>query len=95
MNAVLWKVGPDFKARMGANAGKIKRLMVFKELDTNKEYKLNLPLDEGRRTTNWLNYSQEGNVFYGIQAQGKNPKNIDFYKGFTRVEVKNKYKEKV
>ncbi len=89
MNAVLWKIGTDFKRKRGEKAGGISRLFIFKELETEKEFKMNLPLDWAG-SQNWLNYAQEGNVFFGLQVQGLHPKNIDFYKGFTRVEVKEK-----
>jgi len=83
MNAVLWKVGTKFTAQKGANAGRECIKLVFRELDTNKEYKANLPTS----MHDWMRYVQEGNVFYGLTV---NPEwnTINYYQGFTRVEVK-------
>lgn len=95
IDAVLWKIGPDFKARLGANKGEIKRLFIFKELNTNDQFKANVPIDgKNQNTVNMIKNGQEGNVFFGLQTQEKNPKNIDVYKPFNRIEIKEKNRAK-
>lgn len=89
INAVLWKLGPRFTKKYGDGAGEVARTWVFKQLDTNKEFKLNMPDNFGRRQ-DWEKYATEGNIFYGMSPQQKYPDRIDFYKGFTNVVRKGK-----
>lgn len=94
MNLILWKIGTDFKAKRGANAGGIVRLFVFKDMETEKEYKMNLPLAHPV-AKDWLHYAQVGNIFHGCQAQGLHPNNVDYFKRFNTVTVKEKYRGSV
>lgn len=90
INAYLFKIGPDFKSEKGALAGDIKRLFIFRELDTEKEFRANIPLQDNEVASRFLPNGQVGNVFFGLQTQDQHPKNIDVYKPFTRVEIKEK-----
>lgn len=89
VNAVLWKVGPTFTKKFGDGAGDTARTWVFKELDTNKEFKMNMP-DKFGRKQDWEKYATEGNIFYGMTPLEQYPNRINFYEGFTKVTRKGK-----
>lgn len=95
INAYLFKIGTDFKSKRGAKAGDIKRLFIFRELDTEEEYKANIPIQDNAVAGRFIPCGQVGNVFYGLQIQEKHPKNIDVYKPFNRVEIKEKNRASV
>lgn len=86
MNAVLWKIGPVINLQRGKYKGTPGQLFIFKELDTNVQTKMYLPM-QYEHSDDWLAYAQEGNVFYGINM-GEDGVSIAWWNGFDKVEVK-------
>lgn len=98
MKAYIWKIGPEFQSKQGTKwLGRRMKVVVFKELETEDEYKANV-LMEGNEHRSWWPYMQVGNVFEGLQvfpeSAGWGKNRINVLAGFSNVQVKaaNKYK---
>ena len=91
MNAHVWKVVGDIDLKKGKFAGSKGYRVIFRELDTNEEYSMNLPY-KYERFNDWFPKLKSGNVFYGL-GKTEFGKSIAWWNGFSRVQIKDVNKE--
>ena len=66
VDAYVWYVAEDnFILESGKFVGTEGKLITFKDIDTNKEYKLNLPM-KYENAQQWLRDCKKGNIIHGM-----------------------------
>lgn len=93
MIVIVWKIAGDFEIKFGAHAGRGSYTrVIFKGVQDGKEYAMNLPEEKVyAKSAEWRPYLKGGNIL-DVELQD-NGKNVNFYKPFKVIEIKDKNKE--